>query len=162
MNTPECDRLVAELDALPEYRGWKFTFEYPGYFCYSHPANPFSVFFTPDWEGDESLPIEVVQVAEGLFCAEHSNRLPLPLDGRTGPQLFELVRPTLDTLLDVLSLAPRTFDLHVRLTAGELKALQEARDLHEQGWEPTEATMEAINKVIAAARDRRLSVWQSW
>ena len=41
-------RLVAEMEALPDYRGWMFTYEYPGYFCYSHDDLPYSVLFTPD------------------------------------------------------------------------------------------------------------------
>ena len=97
---PETDRLITELAALGTYQGWRFTYEYPGYFCYSHPDNSFSVFFTPDWEGDEILPIEV-QVDDGQHCAEHSSTLPLPREGRTGQKIFELVRPTLDKLLAV-------------------------------------------------------------
>ena len=96
----ETDRLVAEMAALPEYRGWRFSYEYPGFFCYSRPNNDYSVFFTPDWEGDETLPIEV-QIDDGHVLSEHSTRLPLPRTGRTGQQIFELVRPALDKLLEV-------------------------------------------------------------
>ena len=95
----ETARLVAEMEALPAYRGWGFTYEYPGYFCYSHPDNRYSVFFTPDWEGDETLPIEV-QVNDGRTCEEHSDRLRLPREGRTGETIFALVRPALDKLLE--------------------------------------------------------------
>jgi broad specificity phosphatase PhoE len=95
----ETARLVAEMEALPDYRGWYFSYEYPGYFCYVHPDNDFSVFFTPDWEGDETLPIEV-QDDDGHCYEEHSNRLPLPRDGRTGQKIFEMVRPTLDKILE--------------------------------------------------------------
>jgi hypothetical protein len=94
----ETDRLVAEMAALPAHRGWRFTYEYPGYFCYSHPDNDFSVFFTPDWEGDETLPIEV-QTGDGRSCEEHGKRLLLPREGRSAQEIFELVRPTLDALL---------------------------------------------------------------
>ena len=96
--TSEIDRLLAEMAQLPDYRGWQFTYEYPGYFCYSRPDNSFSVFCTPDWEGDETLPIEV-QVDDGRTCEEHSDRLPLPREGRTGQRIFDLVRSTLDKLL---------------------------------------------------------------
>ena len=96
----ETDRLVAEMAALPEYRGWRFSYEYPGFFCYSRSDNDYSVFCTPDWEGDETLPIEV-QVDDGHVLSEHNARLPLPHAGRTGQQIFELVRPTLDKLLEV-------------------------------------------------------------
>lgn len=91
-------RLVREQEELPRYRGWQFTYEYPGLFCYSHPELPYHVFFTPDWEGAESLPIEV-QTADGDYVEAHSTRLPLPREGRTGQKIFDMVRPTLDKLL---------------------------------------------------------------
>jgi hypothetical protein len=94
----ETERLVAELEALPEYRGWLFTYEYPGYFCLSHDDVPYCVFFTPDWEGDESLPIEV-QTPNGDVAEEHSSCAPLPREGRAGEKILALVRPTLDRLL---------------------------------------------------------------
>jgi hypothetical protein len=94
----EIERLLVEMQALPDYRGWHFSYEYPGYFCYSHPDNDFSIFFTPDWEGDETLPIEV-QRGSGAVVEEHCDRLPLPREGRTGQRIFEMVRPTLDKLL---------------------------------------------------------------
>ena len=97
MKDPKTDRLVAELDALGPYEGWRFSYEYPGYFCYSRPDLPFNVFFTPDWQDDGKLPIEV-QDDEGGHCEEHSTTLPLPHEGRTGQQLLDLVRPTLDKL----------------------------------------------------------------
>lgn len=94
----QTDRLVAEMAALPEYRGWGFSYMYPGFFCYIHPDHQLSVFFTPDWEGDETLPIQV-QDNEGDCYEEYDERFPLPRDGRTGQQIFDLVRPTLDKLL---------------------------------------------------------------
>jgi len=92
------DRLVAEMMALPPYRGWRFTYEYPGYFCYSHPDDSRSVFFTPDWEADGTMPIDI-QDDNGRGYAEHCDCLPLPHEGRTGQKIFDLVRPTLDKLL---------------------------------------------------------------
>lgn len=97
MKDSETDRLVAEMDELSPYNGWQFAYEFPGFFCYSHPDLPYRVAFTPDWEGDQELPIQVTDDA-GLFYEEHSPVLPLPSDGRTGQQLLDLVRPTLDKL----------------------------------------------------------------
>ena len=97
MKDPETARLVAEMEALSSYNGWRFSYEYPGYFCYSHPDLPYNVFFTPDWEGVETMPIEV-QDDDGGHCEEHSSTLPLPRESRTGQQLLDLVRPTLDKL----------------------------------------------------------------
>jgi hypothetical protein len=99
---PETDRLVIEMEALPTYRGWRFTYEYPGFFCYSHPDHSYAVFFTPDYEEAETLPIEV-QDDIGNSYAEHSTQLPLPREGRTGQQLFEMVKPTLDRLMTCAS-----------------------------------------------------------
>ena len=105
MNAQETDRLVAEMEELPHYRGWQFSYEYPGYFCYGHPDLPYRVAFTPDWEGDQELPIQVTD-DDGNFYEEHSPVLPLPREGRTGGRLLDLVRPTLDKLL-----APRAEEI---------------------------------------------------
>jgi hypothetical protein len=94
----ETERLVAELEALGSHEGWMFSYEYPGYFCYSHPSRSFNVFFTPDWEGPETLPIEI-QDDEGVSYEKYGDRLPLPREGRTGRKIFDLVRPTLDKIL---------------------------------------------------------------
>lgn len=99
----ETEHLITEMEALPSYQGWSFTCEYPGLFYYSHPDLPYTVFFTPDWEVDGELPI-AVQDREGACYAEHSTCLALPREGRSGAQLLELVRPTLDKLLTL----PRT------------------------------------------------------
>jgi hypothetical protein len=89
-------RLVAELEALPSYRGWRFAYEYPGLFCYHQPdGGTLSVFFTPDWSGDQELQVEV-QTEDGECRA--CEVLPLPREGRTGQKIFEMVRPTLDKL----------------------------------------------------------------
>jgi hypothetical protein len=95
--TEETDRLVFELLELGQYQGWRFSYEYPGYFCYSRPDSKFRVFFTPDWEGVETLPIEV-QDDDGDCYEEHGGLLSLPREGRTGKKIFDLVRPTLDKL----------------------------------------------------------------
>ena len=97
MRDAETDVLVAELEELAPYDGWRFSYEYPGFFCYSRADLPFNVFFTPDWQEAETLPIEV-QDDEGYHHAEHSTTVPLPRGGRTGQKLFDLVRPTLDKL----------------------------------------------------------------
>jgi hypothetical protein len=90
---PETDRLVFELLDIGQYRGWRFTYEYPGYFCYSHPRGRYSVFFTPDHGEDGTMPIEV-QDARGQCIS--CDVLPLPHTERTGQKLLDLVRPTLD------------------------------------------------------------------
>lgn len=158
------ETLVAEMEALPAYRGWGFTYEYPGYFCYSHDDLLFSVFFTPDWDGDETLGIQV-QDSDGRCYDEHSSApAALPHEGRTGQKIFELVKPTLDKLLELVpqklpKLAPLV-ELRVFLTPEEIAALQKAREhvrvhmAHEHSWDVRDAAMEAIGKVLTAARDK--------
>ena len=85
--------LLAELEALPAYQGWEFAYEYPGLFCFHHPRSNLNIFFTPDWCEDGEMPIEV-QDDEGN-CIDYVT-IPLPQEGRTGVQLLDLVRPTLD------------------------------------------------------------------
>jgi len=79
------ERLVAEMAALPSYRGWTFTHTPAGY-SFSHPELPYTVFFSPYWDGfftpswelAEGLRIRV-QTSEGDFAEEYSALLPLPL-----------------------------------------------------------------------------------
>jgi hypothetical protein len=157
----EIERLVAEMEILPAYRGWSFTYEYPGLFCYSHADRAHLVFFTPDYHGDDQLPIEV-QDADGHFYEQHSSVLPLPREGRTAQKIFELVRPTLDALLTPLPGAPHLV-LRVGLTIFEIEALRKASECvrqhmaHDQPWAVRDAAMEAIGKVLTAAQEAKPS-----
>ena len=150
MKDPETDVLVTALSALPSYLGWQFTYEYPGYFCYSHPNNDYSVFFTPDWEGDETLPIQV-QLGDGSIYGEDV-RLPLPHEGRTAAQIFEMVRPTLDKLLSAARAAACSVEVSVSLSPQEIVVLQMTHDhlVNDRGWLPHAAATKALAKVIAA------------
>jgi hypothetical protein len=158
MKDPETDRLVDEMSALPAYEGWCFSYEYPGYFCYGHPDLPYRVAFTPDWEGDEELPIQVTD-DDGHFYEEHSPVLPLPREGRTGEKLLAMVRPTLDALAKLPRRAPEpTVTVTVELTTAEVDALDKAHEhvrvhmAHQHSWEVRDAAMGGIGKVLAAAR----------
>lgn len=147
-------RLVEELSKLPAYLGWRFTYEYPGFFCYTHKTLTQSVFFTPDWEGTARLPIEV-QETDGRSCAEHSTILPLPRGGRSGEQIFHLVRPTLDKLL---ATAGSRRDLQVQLSEREISALRDAGHhvrehmAHQHPWAVRDTAMTAISKIVAASQ----------
>jgi hypothetical protein len=149
----ETDRLVTEMHAIPAYRGWQFSYEYPGYFCYSHSDNDYSVWFTPDWEEDEMLPIQV-QVGDGRDCPEHSGSHPLPREGRTGRQIFALVKPTLDKLMEISATLVRA-----RLTSEEVVALQKAYEFvrqlmaHEHSWVDRDTALSALGKILRAAQE---------
>lgn len=159
--TAETDRLVAEMEGLPDYEGWQFSYEYPGYFCYHHPDLPFRVAFTPDWGDPQTLPIEVTD-DDGVHYEEHSDQLPLPCEGRSGAKLLALVRPTLDKL-GSLPRPERTIELHVSLTAAEIAALGAALDhvrvhmAHQHPWAVRDAAVTGIGKMIAAAAKARES-----
>lgn len=103
VNEPETKRIIAELSAIPEHQGWRFSYEYPGFYCYSRPGGRSTVFFTTEW-GHEGMAIEV-QASDGHHveygnrdCTQRWVQLHLPREGRTGPQIFEMVRPILDQL----------------------------------------------------------------
>jgi len=152
------DRLVAEMKALPTYRGWEFSYEYPGYFCYHHPELPFRVAFTPDWGDAQTMPIEVSD-DDGCYYEEHSDQLPLPREGRTGEKLLDLLRPTLDKLATLRPQPPvPTFTVTVELTAAEIAALDKAHEhvretmAHQHSWEIRDAALSGIDKLLAAAR----------
>lgn len=150
----DTDRLVSEMEALPPYNGWSFDYMFPGYFRYYHPDSERDVFFTPDWEGDETLPIQV-QDDDGNCYEEYDERFPLPREGRTGQKIFEMVRPTLDKVL--AAQAQRPLELRVILSEDEIKALKNAHEhvrfhmAREFPWTVRDTAMDAIGKVIAAA-----------
>jgi hypothetical protein len=149
----ENKRLVAELEKLGGYDGWRFTYEYPGFFCYSHHQLPYTVSCTPDWSKDGTLPIEV-QDDHGRFFAEHSTVLSFPAEGRTGQKIFDLVQPTLDKLRAL----PRVIEVMVKLTEEEIVALKAARNYVREHmavkhpWAVRDAAMEGIGKVLEAVR----------
>lgn len=149
----EIDRLVTEMHAIPAYRGWQFSYEYPGYFCYSHSDNEYTVWFTPDWEEDEALPIQV-QVGDGRDCPEHGASHPLPREGRTGPKIFALVKPTLDALMEISANLVR-----VRLTSEEVMALQKVYEFVRQemtdahSWVERNIAMGMLGKILRAAKE---------
>lgn len=160
MKKQDVDRLVAEMEELPPHAGWTFSYEYPGYFCYSHPKVPYTVFFTPDWDRESfftivTLPIEV-QDNEGRCNTEHSSDISITPDQLVGSKLLDLVRPTLDKLLDLKE--SQWIDVHVKLSTQEISALQDAREhvrvhmAHQHTWEIRDAALEGIDKVLAAAR----------
>ena len=73
------------------------------------------------------------------------------------------MRPTLDKLI-LLTFVPLlgrqlTIEVHVQLTVAEIAALQKAADhvrvhmAHEHSWEVRDTAMEAIRKLLAAAKE---------
>jgi|SRR6185295_11283314 len=94
----ETNRLVTELDALGTYEGWKFSYEYPGYFTFIHSQIPLTVYCTPDWECTDAIPV-CVSTDDGDYLHEYDVQIPLLAADRSGQKILDLVRPTLDKLL---------------------------------------------------------------
>jgi hypothetical protein len=164
--------LVRAMEALPAYRNWCFTCEYPGLFCFRHPDNDFAVFCTPDWGEDETLPIHV-QLDDGtLFGGDDINQqLPLPREGRSAEKILELVRPTLNKLLALPTAAqqPRAATLAsppkaplpsdvLHLNARQIEALRKAYEhvrqsmAQQHGWTVRDDALDAIDLALRAAR----------
>lgn len=80
--------------ALPEYNGWRSSYEYPGFISYSHPDGSVMVCATSDFNGDGKLDVQI-QTTEGHSFDDGEND-PWPHDGRTPEALFARLRPYLD------------------------------------------------------------------
>lgn len=156
------EALILAMEALPAYRNWLFLCEFPGLFCFRHPDNRFSVFCTPDWGADETLPIHV-HLDDGTLLEDEglNQQLPLPREGRTAEKILELVRPTLDKLLTMPGFprtatsasAPPSRDV-LHLSVRQVEALREAREYvrvhmaHEHGWTVRDEALDAIDRAL--------------
>ena len=87
-----CDREL-QID-LPKYKGWRSTYEYPGYIHYSHPESDVVVCTTSDFNGDAKLDIQI-QTTDGRSFDDGEND-PWTHEGRTAEKLFARIRPYLD------------------------------------------------------------------
>lgn len=82
--------------AYQYYRGWGFSFEHPGIFTYYQLGGDLTVCFTPDWN-DEGLVDVQVQTSEG-DCLDNQGGEHTFTTNRTAPALFKIVKPYLDRL----------------------------------------------------------------
>lgn len=73
-----------------EYREWRFDYEHPQFFVY-HRSDGKRVYFTPDWDSDGDVHI---QVDDGDRPTQ-SAVIPYP-EGLTAEQLLEIVKPYLE------------------------------------------------------------------
>ena len=79
---------------LPEYKGWRSTYEHPGFIHYSHPDSDVVVCAASDFNGDAKLDIQI-QTTDGHSFDDGAND-PWPHAGRTGLKMFDRIRPYLD------------------------------------------------------------------
>ena len=80
--------------ALPEYNGWRATYEYPGFVNYAHPDSDVMVCASSDFNGAAKLDIQI-QTTDGRSFDDGEND-PWPHEGRTAKKLFARLRPYLD------------------------------------------------------------------
>lgn len=81
--------------ALPEYNGWRSTYDYPGYINYEHPDGRYVVCAASDFNGAEKLDIQI-HTADLSRSLDDGENEPWPRDGRTAEKLFARIRPYLD------------------------------------------------------------------
>lgn len=87
---------------LPEYNGWRATYEYPGFINYSHPDTDLNICATSDWDGEPGTLDVQVQTMDGWVSpAPHGGfsgggKVEWPLVGRTSALMFALLKPFLD------------------------------------------------------------------
>jgi len=94
MTNEEAGFLVEGLERdHKSYQGWKFAYEYPGFFVYYKGA--FAVFFTPDWsdKGFVDIQVNVNDDPDDRFQGAD-----VPFEPRTSEKLFEIVKPFLDAV----------------------------------------------------------------
>lgn len=81
--------------ALPEYKGWSATYEYPGFINYTHPDGDIAVCATSDFNGDGKLDIQIHTEDFSQSVNDGENK-PWPHEGRTAAKMFDRLRPYLD------------------------------------------------------------------
>ncbi len=86
--------------------GWTFAHEYPGVFVYTRPEHP-SVFFTPDFEEDLFVDIEIGETSHGAvpyeapLLADNLFGIVLPFLGRAERELREKRRARDSDLVEI-------------------------------------------------------------
>lgn len=86
---------------LPEYNGWRATYEYPGYIFYHHPKTELCICISSDFNGQGMLDVQVHNPVTGWYDdgrgkTSGGGELPWPYEGRSAAKMFELVKPFLD------------------------------------------------------------------
>jgi hypothetical protein len=95
MSEDDIDWLVEQIRRRHRKVGpWEFDYEYPGFFVYYHTKKKdLSIYFTPDWEGDEDKDTIAIQVTKDGEVLETAR---IPFKNRTPRNLFNAVVPWLE------------------------------------------------------------------
>ncbi len=86
-------KLVKDFEKrFSKYGPWVFEYIYDGYFCYHHKKDRgLDIFFTPGFEGPDSVAIQVQRDGEGTGDGSD-----VPFTIPTAENLFIAVKPWLD------------------------------------------------------------------
>jgi hypothetical protein len=87
---------AVDIEELPDYNGWWFSYEFPGYFRFSRTDSPISVWATPDFEGEERINIQVEWTGDADYDENPPSDPVFPYAGRTAERYMALMRPILD------------------------------------------------------------------
>lgn len=87
------DPLLTEFETkYPAYNGFKFDYQYPGYYAYSNSDHSKTVYFTPDFNNEGIVDVQVSgATGDVLDTQDVPYQTPLTAD-----QLFAIVKPFLD------------------------------------------------------------------
>lgn len=87
------------------YKGWVFAYEHPGVFCYHQMGGPLTIYFTPDFDKEGIVPIQISddqgntpKVEEVPY--ENPTHNGAPHEQIEAYHLFQIVRPYLEQNMD--------------------------------------------------------------
>lgn len=105
-NVPRFDvvAFAHAVEALAPYKGWKATWEFPGYLSFSHEGIPFELHCTPDHEGQIGIAFDVVNASTGIQHFDVlAKTLPWPMEGRTVESFMDVMWPQIDRWTPILT-----------------------------------------------------------
>ena len=99
----KAERLQKELtEKHPTFRGWEFEYVYPGFLAYHSPGGRYSLFFTPDFSGDEEINLQL-HTDPGEVVWSHTVKYEDPLEVE---ELLRIVEPYITMAGELEKAAP--------------------------------------------------------
>jgi hypothetical protein len=100
----DIQELVVVFESMYKYyKGWVFSYEHPGVFVYFQMGGDLGVYFTPDFDKNGVVPIQVtnndgetLKVEDVSY--EHPEHNGVPYEQIEAYSLFKIVRPHLERL----------------------------------------------------------------
>jgi len=100
----DIQELVVVFESMYKYyKGWVFAYEHPGVFVYYQMGGDFSVYFTPDFDKEGVVPIQVNDneghtLKEEDVPYQHPEHNGVPYEQIEAYSLFKIIRPHLERL----------------------------------------------------------------